>query len=158
MSFALRHWRLILSGVALAILLALLGFAKADARHWKVKWQELDRRAHTVLVAIQDVSTNPKLKWKDAAAQVRLVGKARDDWRGASRLQSERIAEMGRETVRLQALSAEAQRVAKRLIAKRETAIARLDRAALTPGERSDCARQMRQAEEALDAAYAAGL
>lgn len=151
-------WRLIGVGTVIAVLLAMTGCAKLDARKWHGRYDTLLASRNVVLVAIQDVAANSKLKWKDAAAQVRLVGESRDSWRTYGRGQSEKIGEMGRDAERLKALSTEAQRVAKRLIAQRDTAIERLEKRALTPWDRSDCARQLREAEDALDYVWGAGL
>lgn len=147
-------------GVAVAFAL-LLGWA-LHLDHLRAGWKgahdKLASEAAKVVIAIKEASDNPGLKWADAAGQVEQIGMSRKAWKGTAQLQSARIDELGIETARLKALNADLRKKAEAQIAKRDKAIARLESSALTPGERSDCARQLREAEEALDLVYAEGL
>jgi hypothetical protein len=114
--------------------------------------------AATVLVAARKASDNPDLKWADTAGQVDLVGKAVKAYKGVVDIQSAQIDALGIETAQLKTLAAAERRKADVAIAKRKTLIDRLQDDALTPGDRSDCARQLREIEAVLDAVFEGGL
>jgi hypothetical protein len=149
---------------ALGALLALIGFIGWVVRidglraNWKAKYEALAETTGGLLTTIRTESDNPRLKLKDAGEQVRLIASSRAAWQGTAELQSSRIDDLANETARLKALNAELRKRAEAAIAKRERAIDRLATAALTPGDRADCARQLFEAEAALDAVYREGL
>lgn len=151
-------------GVAITIVIALASFVgwafrvdhlRAD---WKAKWQSLNGEAVVVLAAAGRASNNPRLRWREVPDQIEEIAASRKAWKGTAELQSSRIDELANETARLKALNAEARARAQAAIAKRESAIKRLETAALTPGERADCAKQLFDAEAALDLAWREGL
>lgn len=145
-------------GIALALSLAWGVRVNSLRADWKDKYENLSVVAGKILVSIRLASDNPKLGLNDAAEQVDIISESRKAWRDASHMQTRRIDELGVETARLKALSDEARRKADAAIAKREKAIDRLKTLALTPGERADCAKQIQQANEALDLVYSEGL
>lgn len=151
-------------GGAIAAFLAVLGFVGWGLRvdhlraHWHEKFDVLNAEAVVVLAATGKAAENPKLRWVDVPEQIALIGQSRAAWKGTADLQSSRIDAMGIETARLQALNAELRAKAEAAIAKRNDAIRRLEQDALTPGERADCARQLFDAEAALDLVYREGL
>jgi hypothetical protein len=154
----LRVWGAL--GVLLAALTMIGMVARLDHLRagWKAKYEALSVAAGDLLVVIRAESGNPKLKLKDAGEQVRLIASSRKAWKDTSELQSSRIDALAIETARLKALSAELRKKAEAAIAKRDSAIARLTTQALSPGDRADCARQLFDAEAALDDVYREGL
>lgn len=154
----LTHWKLVITGIGFALLGAYAAWATSRADHWHQKWVDLTAEAKGVLVAIANETGNPKLRWEDAPLQVRLLGKSRNEWKGASTQQSGYIRERAAEAARLKRLSAEAQQRAKTVIAKRDKLIDDLEQRAFTSAERDDCARQLREADDALNTVFEAGL
>lgn len=146
------------TAVVLALLFAWAMRLDALRADWKSKFDALTEQASVVLTSARAASDNPRLSWRDAAAQIDLIGTSRREWKSTADLQSARIDALGAETARLKALSAEAQAKARAIIAKRDTAIARLSAMALTPGDRADCVAQLNAAEAALDLVYQEGL
>lgn len=152
--------RAVLAGGGIAIALVLAWGMRVD--HLRGKWQgkfdALTELVVPVMVEIRLASDNPKLSIADAPEQVRLIGASRRAWQDVADMQSTQIDAMALESARLKALNAEQVTRAKAAIVKRDTAIRRLEREALTPGERVDCARQLLDAEAALDLVYQEGL
>lgn len=126
--------------------------------HWHGQYDALSKVSGGVLKSIRIASNNRTLGLRDAADQVDIIAASRIAWKGTAELQSSRIDELGNETARLKALNAEQRKRAEASIAKREGAIKRLSTQALTPGERGDCAKQIADAEAALDLVYQEGL
>ena len=156
--FGLNRAALFGGGIALALALG-WGFRVDYLRAgWKTKFEALTEAVVPVLVEIRLASDNPKLSLSDAPEQVRLIGASRKAWKDTADLQSSRIDAMAVESARLKALNADLRKRAEAAIAKRDTAIRRLEQDALTPGERVDCARQLFDAEAALDLVYQEGL
>lgn len=50
LAVALKHWRLILTGVGLTVLLVMLALAKGEARHWQKRYQQ-EVKAHAQTAA-----------------------------------------------------------------------------------------------------------
>lgn len=126
--------------------------------HWHDKYDVLATATGELLGDIRKASNNPTLKLKEAGDQVRIIAASRLAWKGTAELQSSRIEEMANETMRLKALSAQRRKQAETAIAKRETAIERLKTQAMTAADRSDCAKQIKEANDALDLVYSEGL
>lgn len=147
-------------GIGLAFAL-LLGWAlRVDAlrANWKLRFEGLTKEAGVVLAVTRRESGNRRLAWRGTAEQIELLGAAKRQWQEVARDQSNRIAELGTETTRLRQLG-EAERLkAERAIAQRNNALSRLERQALTPGDREDCEAQLRSAQEALDLVFEEGL
>lgn len=145
-------------GGVIAVLLAMTSCARSDAKRWHDRYDSLAYEVRVMLDTVREVSGNKRLDWKNAHVQVRFLGESRDNWRHAAELQRQHIRALAAESERLKKLSADAQAKARKAIAQREDAIRRLDEEALAPGDRSDCARQIREAEAVLDSIYRSGL
>jgi hypothetical protein len=158
LGFAARHWKAIFGGIAFALLLGWALRVDHLRERWKGKHEALTAIAGDILGAVRLASDKPKLKLADAAEQVALIGEARRAWKATSQLQSSRIDALGIEAARLTALNADLRARAEKAIAKRESAIKRLERQRLDPGERADCAAQIFAANAALDLVYHEGL
>ena len=157
-AFAARHWKLIVGGLGVAILLGWALRIDHLRGQWKGKHEVLSAIAGDMLSATRTASAKPKLKLEDAASQIELIGSAKRAWQATSQLQSSRIDALGMESARLKALNADLRTRAEAAIAKRENAILRLETQRLDPGERADCAAQIFAANAALDLVYAEGL
>lgn len=144
-------------GLALILVVA-IGIHRAGDRRVRAQLDTLTNEAAAVLVATRIASDNPSLRWIDAAGQIGMIGKSRREWKATADLQTARINDLGLETARLKAINADQRKQAEAHIAKRQQVIARLESQALTPGERSDCARQLRMIEEALDLVFREGM
>jgi hypothetical protein len=144
-------------GLAL-VLVVTLGLHRAGDRRVRAQLDTLTNQAGAVLVATRAASDNPSLRWVDVAEQIGRIGKSQREWRATADLQTARINDLGLETARLKALNADLRKQAEAHIAKRQQVIARLETQALSPGERSDCARQLRLVEEALDLVFREGM
>jgi phage-related tail fiber protein len=147
-----------IGGIALALALGWGLRVNSLRAHWHGKFDTLNGEAVVVLAAAGRAADNPKLRWADVPEQIELLGASRKAWKGTAELQSSRIDALGVEAARLQALNADLRTRAQAAIARRDVAIRRLDRDALTPGERVDCARQLIEAEAALDLVYREGI
>ncbi len=157
-AFAVRHWKAIMAAIGFALLLGWALRVDHLRGNWKAKHEALSAIAGDILGAVRTASDNPRLKLDGAAEQVRLIGQAKRGWQAASELQSTRIDALGIEAARLTALNADLRAKAEKAIAKRESAIKRLETQRLDPGERADCAAQIFAANAALDLVYAEGL
>lgn len=150
-----------LYGAAGIIGLLLLGWAlrldtlRAD---WREKFEGLTEQAAGVLTATRHASGNPKLKWEGAAGQIVALGEDHRNLLETLNSQNLQIDEMAREAVRLRARSSELRHIADRAQAQRAAALKRLSDMATTPGTREDCMTLLREAEDALDLIYEAGL
>lgn len=146
LGFLGRHWKLF---VILGLVIAWKG-AVGQAEHW-------EQVARSITLAIGDASDNPDLAVGDAARQVVALGKSRDAWRSASEKQSDAVNRMLESTKQLGAIAAQRRREIEAAVAKRDAAIKRLENQAITPGDRADCAGQLRAAEDVLDGLYDGG-
>jgi hypothetical protein len=157
-----------LSGIklwgALGALLALVGFVGWVVRLDQLRGKHLSDlttlqgERDTFMGVLRTASDNPKLPWKFAGDQVQALAASRNGWKSTAVLQSSRIDALNQETMRLKALSEELRRKAEAAIAKRNNLAERLEQAALTPGDRTDCIRQLLDAEAALDLVWDQGL
>ena len=102
-AFAGKHWRLILGGLALAVLGLMLVFARADARHW-----------HKVADERQAALTLEIAKHKITLASVATCTNALDQ-------QSKSVLALKAESDKRQADAAEAVRIARRASLDAET-------------------------------------
>lgn len=147
-------------GLAIAALLAIGIHFAGDARvkhrlsGTTTALKKVEGEAARVLVAARRASDNPELTWTDVPVQVDLVGRSLKAFKGVVDIQTARIDALGIETARLKALSEQERRRADAAIAKRQSLIKVLEQDALTPGQRSDCARQLREVEAILDAVF----
>jgi hypothetical protein len=156
--FGLGKYLALAGGVALALVLA-WGLRVDHLRAgWKLKFETVVEQTGVVTASIRRATGNPKLKWKDASAQVDALAASRDGWKSAAETQTAAIDRMGAEADRLKALNAELRARAEKEIARRTVAIDRLDNQALTAGDRDNCQQQIAAAEAALDAIYEEGL
>ncbi|MDZ4307543.1 hypothetical protein [Allopontixanthobacter sp.] len=156
-----RRAALIIAGAgALAIILLLAWALRLDhlRGEWQGKFDVLSQQAGTVLVALRLASDNPELEWTGAAGQAQALGDSKRDLEAAIEVQNRRVDELAREAVRLQAKAAELQLIADQAKAQRRAALARLSDLSITPGTREDCTILLREAEDALDLIYEAGL
>ena len=98
-------------GLAVAGLIAFLAISRGN-------WIDRAKGAEAQLAAICEVTrkaaNNPKLACKDAPEQVRLLGKAVTDLKGAIARQNAAVAEMGATTKRQQEAAAVAQKRAEK--------------------------------------------
>ena len=147
----------IAGGVALACALAWGVSWKWDAQKWQGKVDALTALVVPLMVEVR-LASDPSLSIKDAPEQVRLIASSRKAWKDLSATQSAQFDVMALESARLKSLNADLRKTAQAAIVKRDTAIRRLEREALSPGERADCARQLFDAEAALDLVYREGL
>lgn len=150
------------SKIALLLALALAlgwGFRVDGLRaSWKQKYEVVYAQMDKVVLTLRVATGDPKLRQSGAVDAIKSLDANRDAWEGTSKLQSDRIDALAAEGERLKKLNAELRVKAEAAIAKREQAIQRLRREALTPGERADCAAQISAANEALDLVYSEGL
>jgi hypothetical protein len=101
---------------------------------------------------------NPDLKWEGVPQQIDLIIQSRDAWKTVAGEQTAAIDAMGLETERLKRLNSELRVKALKAIAKRQTAIDRLESQANDPGDRADCQAQITAANAALDEVWKEGL
>lgn len=150
----------LIGGSAIALALSLAWGMRVDhlRADWKGKYEILSQVSGDILVSVRRAAGSKSIKLVEAAEQIDLISTSRKAWMGTAKLQSSRIDEISNETLRLKALNAELRQKAEAAIAKRDTAIKRLATEALTPGERTDCAKQLFDAEAALDLVYQQGL
>ena len=141
-----RNWKLfVILGLAIA-----LTVARNRAEHW-------EKVARSITLAIGDAADNPKLKVGDAARQAAALGKSRDAWRSASEKQTEAVNRMAESTKQLAAIAEVRRKEIAGAVAKRDAATKRLEDQAIAPGDRADCAGQLRAAEDVLDGLYDGG-
>lgn len=150
--------------IAMASLLVLIALAAWALRldnlraDWAERHATLAQQAGVVLAALRQASDNPELQWKEAAGQALALGESNRLLRVSISEQNARVNDMAREAVRLKAEAAELKRIADRAKAERRAALERLSDLSITPGTREDCLTLLREAEEALDLVYEAGL
>jgi len=140
------------------IVLATIGGLTLSRNYWKSEAIEWKDSAGVVTATIRRVTNNPKLQWKDANEQIQALADSRKLWKEVAGEQTIEINALGAEAERLQKLNATLRAKAEKEIAKREKAINRLEDSAKDPGVREDCQAQIAAAEAALDIIYAEGL
>lgn len=145
-----------LLGIVLAVAAA-FGALTLSRNSWKSEALFFRETTGTVTATLRRVNNNPKLEWKDANEQIEAMAVSRESWKTVAGEQTAAVEAIGAEAERLRALNAELREKAKAEIQKRNKLIARLDDAALTPGDREDCQAQIAAAEAALDAIYEEG-
>lgn len=147
-------------GGALLLAAAVAWFVRIDhlRGEWKAKYETLVGEAGTVLAATRIAADNPDLGWDTTAGQIIALGEDRRMLLSAIEEQNATVDAMAREAVRLRAHAAELQRIADRAQAQRRAALRQLSDMETTPGSREDCMTLLREAEQALDIVYEAGL
>ncbi len=144
-------------GVSVALaLFAAVCFHKWDT--WKSKAEAWQAQANTVVVALQTASGNPDATWGTAANQILALGDDKRQWQATSERQSRAVEDMLNSTRALKARSDELKLIVAEAKAKRAAAISKLNDIATTPAEKADCEGLLKEANDALDEAYRAGL
>lgn len=144
-------------GVGAAFLLLAAWGLRVD--HLRDNWRtRYITETGEVTATIRRVTGNVKLQWKDASRQIEGLAISRDSWKAVAGEQTAAIDAMGLETARLQRLNAELRAKALKAIAQRQNAIDKLERSALTPGDKANCQQQIQAANAALDAVFEEGL
>lgn len=153
----------------IGLLIALMGVSAWGLRldHLRAYWKD---RAYVVSINLDSITSeigaqsgNPRLAVVDdniepVLGQVQALGRAKREWQDVASTQSERIASLGEEQVRLKQLLAHERRRAEKLIAERNAALNRLQNMELTPEEVETCEAQLAAAEQALDILFKEGL
>lgn len=136
-----------IAGIAAALIIAgLLAWAlRLDSL--RAGWRDL---ALGITAQIAWSTHQDRLSTKDAIASVRRLGIERDSERSMRQLQTQQIRVWKAESDRLRKLAAAERQKALAAIASRDAAIQRLTKDVITPGERADCSKQIREAEEIL--------
>lgn len=156
-----RRIAAIVGSVLLLIVIGLLGWAlRLDHLRagWKSGHETLTAQAAGVLVALRSASDNSELTWAGAGGQALALGDSNRTLKVAIAEQNATIDDMAREAVRLRARADELKALADRARAQRAAALKELGNMAATPGTRDDCLTLLREAEDALDLIYEAGL
>lgn len=154
----IRAWGVLGCTLALALLVGWALRVDHLRAGWKDRFETLDKQAGAVLAATRTASDNPKLTWQNAAGQIVALGVERKTLIDALDQQNLKIDDMAREAVRLRAKASELKEIADRAEAQRSAALRKLGDSAATPGTRADCMTLLREAEDALDTVYTAGL
>lgn len=154
----IRLWGVLGAALVVALLFAWALRLDALRADWRGKYLGLQKQTYEVTATIGNAIGNKKLKWRDVGEQVVLVAKSRDAWKSVSGEQTAAIDAMGMETQRLQRLNADLRARADKLIRERGKLINRLERQAMDPGDRSNCAAQLQAVDDALNAVFAEGL
>lgn len=144
-------------GIGLTVLV-IIGGLTISRNYWKGEAVEIKEQTVVATARIGRALGNDKLQWKDVPEQVERYADGHNQLVIDTGIANAQIDALGAERDRLRALNAELREKAKAEIKKRNRLIARLDDAALTPGDREDCQAQIAAAEEALDAIYEEGL
>lgn len=154
--FAINNipWRLI-GGIATALALAWLAHSRA---YWKTSYETLHAQAEAVVISIKTASGNDYVNWDIAAAQVLTLGDDKRKWQHTSETQSAEIQTLNDETQRLRAESEQMRKAVAAAQAKRASALKKLEDIKTTPAERKDCEAMLKEANDALDTAYQAGV
>lgn len=138
---------------ALVVIGALLLWGMNEKR-LREYWQGL-----TLAITAETASAahKPRMKPKDVVDEIRKLGDTLDETTDALDAEREKVHRQNlrvraweAENARLQKLAAEERKRAQAAIAKRDAAIARLSADVVTPGDRADCAKQIREAEAIL--------
>lgn len=122
------------------------------------KYDALSGQAGAVLASLRIAADNPGLKMADAPGQAIALGESVRSLKLSIAQQNESIAQMAREAVRRRAEAARLREIADKAQAQRQSALKKLSDLSITPGTRSDCMTLLREAEDALDTVYEAGL
>lgn len=124
---------------------------------WKEKFGNLSEEAGAVLVAVREAAGNPKLTWRDVPKQIDALDADLTQARSTLDTVTDRVNQLGEETVRLRAENAALAAKVEQLNRKRAALIAQLEDDALDPGDRADCWAQIRAADDALNQLYREG-
>lgn len=150
------------AAIALAVIGALslgygaLGWSRAN--HWHKLFNTLTGQAKSVLIATRDASDNPDLKWADVTSQVNALGQSNRQFQVAIIEQNESIDKMAAEAVQLKARAIDLRKIADAAQMQRKAALTRLSDMSVTPGTRDDCEMLLKEANNALDLVWEAGL
>jgi hypothetical protein len=148
-------------GGPFVLLLAVLGYI-GHLRHDRDGWK---KAAVAITNELQTVGRfkGPLDPRKQGLKAVRRLGEQRDDYlrqlidnKAALLRQTQLVLDLGSETQRLRAISAQQAEMVRKLKAERDGWIRKAERAA-TRTERLSAEQELRQCEEAMDALYQAG-
>lgn len=144
----------LMKGRALTIVGAAAALIIAGLLAWALRldslragWRDL---ALGITAQIAWSTHQERLSTSDAVSAVRRLGIERDSERSMRQLQTQQIRAWKAESDRLRQLAAAERKKALAAIASRDAAIQKLTKDVITPGERADCSKQIREAEEIL--------
>lgn len=151
-----RYWKWIAGALAvLALVSTVILHFRSDGRT-RDKLAKLQDEAETVVLATQAASGNDGVRWGTTPGQIVAMGESLRSLKQSIAVQNEAIDELARREVAAKAEANRLTEIARRAEAQRASALRRLSDLSLTPGTRQDCVQLVREAEEALNIAYAA--
>lgn len=153
-------WKISTLGAGILFVLA-MGWA-LRLEHLRAGWQDkyttLDGQSQSVLMATQQATNNPGLKWPGVPAQITALASSNIELKSSIDGQNSTIAQMSAD---YQTLKAQGNALRSQLTVAqtaRASFVARLEAMALTPGDHQNCPALLSQTQDALDLAYGSGL
>lgn len=125
---------------------------------WAVKYSTLNAQSQAVLIATQQASGNPALKWPDVPSQIAALSASNIALKQAIDLNNGQVDSMNAETVRLKTAGDKLRAQLVQVQRDRAGVMLKLDGMASAPGERGSCPALISQTQDALDTTWGAGL
>lgn len=157
---ALNPWKW--GTIGLAIALALTGAWGARVNHlrasWETKYTTLDGQTQAVLMATQQATNNPTLKWPSVPAQITALASSNIALKSTIDTANGQVNFLNSETLRLKNAGDALRSQLATEQAGRQSLLTKLDAMAATPGDHQNCPALLSQTQDALDLAWSSGL
>lgn len=151
-------WGTIGLGIALA-LCAGWGIRVNSLRgSWETKYTALDGQAQSVLMATQQATNNPDLKWPGVPAQITALASSNLALKSSIDTVNGKLTQMNTDYLNLKASGDALRSQLATAQAGRQSALDQLKAMAVVPGDPKNCPALLKQTQDALDLAYGSGI
>lgn len=124
---------------------------------WSAKYTTLSNETQTVVIATQQATNNPDLKWAGVPAQITALASSNLALKSSINLANGQVMALNAETLRLKVSGDELRTNLATAQKARAVFAAQLDTMSKTPGDRTSCPALLSQAQDALDLAWSSG-
>ena len=156
----LNPWKWGTIGLGIALVVALGWGARVDHLRagWADKYSTLNNQVQTVVIATQQATNNPKLKWPDVPAQITVLASSNIALKSSIDTTNGKLDQMTKDYFAAKASGDALRSQLATAQAGRQSALDRLKAMAATPGDRQNCPAMLSQTQDALDLAWSSGL
>lgn len=155
----LNPWKYGTIGLAIALALCAAWGTRVNSLRagWETKYTALDGQAQSVLMATQQATNNPELKWPGVPAQITALASSNLTLKNSIDATNDKIDALNAETLRLKTAGDDLRAQLSTAQAARASYTAKLDAMALEPGDHKSCPALLSQTQDALDLAWSSG-
>lgn len=159
-SLLLNPWKGGTFALGIVLVLSLGWGARVDHLRagWADKYATLDNQVQTVVIATQQASNNPDLKWPDVPKQITALASSNIALKSSIDTTNGKLTQMTADYLNAKAAGDALRSQLTTAQAGRQSALEKLKVMAATPGDRQNCPALLSQTQDALDLAYGSGL